>query len=53
MLNNLKRFQRFQKKLHLGIPNLLEIRCEIYIGKDDFANLKNNFANQEMLPVEA
>ena len=25
--------------------NLLEIRCEIYIGKKDFKKLKNKFAN--------
>ena len=24
---------------------MLEIRCEIYIGKDDFFNIKDKFAN--------
>ena len=27
------------------IPNLLEIRCEIFISKKDFLKIKNNFAN--------
>ena len=28
-----------------NIPNLLEIRCEVYIGKKDFTFLKEKFAN--------
>ena len=27
------------------VPDLLEIRCEIFIGKKDFTNIKGNFAN--------
>ncbi len=27
------------------IPNLLEIRCEVFISKKDFLKIKNNFAN--------
>ena len=28
---------------------LIEVRCEIFIGKNDFEKLKDNFANPEML----
>ena len=28
-----------------NIPKILEIRAEIFIGKRDFENLKDNFAN--------
>ena len=46
ILNNLKTISKIPKKIiSKSVPNLLEVRCEIYIGKDDFANLKNNFAN--------
>ena len=46
ILNNLKTISKIPKKIKSkSVPNLLEVRCEIYIGKDDFANLKNNFAN--------
>ena len=34
-----------QKIIGNNIPTLLEIRCEIYIGKKDFFNIKENFAN--------
>ena len=34
-----------QKIMANNIPSLLEIRCEIYIGKKDFFNIKENFAN--------
>ena len=27
------------------MPDLLEIRCEVYIGKKDFIKLKDSFAN--------
>ena len=46
ILNNLKTISKIPKKIvEKNIPDLLEIRCEIYIGKTDFENLKNNFAN--------
>ncbi len=46
ILNNLKTISEIPKKIMAkNIPNLLEIRCEIYISKNDFRNLKNNFAN--------
>ena len=28
-----------------NVPDILEIRSEIYIGKKDFKNIKGNFAN--------
>ena len=31
--------------MQANIPNLLEIRCEIYIGKKDFLKIKDRFAN--------
>ncbi len=46
ILNNLKTISKIPKKIEANdIPNLLEIRCEIYIGKSDFKNLKHSFAN--------
>ena len=46
ILENLKTIQGIPLKLQIrDIPNLLEIRCEVFIGKKDFSKLKNNFAN--------
>ena len=46
ILENLKTIHSIPKKIHeKSIPDLLEIRCEIYIGKKDFINIKDNFAN--------
>ncbi len=46
ILNNLKTISKIPKKIAgKHIPSLLEIRCEIYISKSDFKNLKNDFAN--------
>ena len=46
ILDNLKTISRIPKKISSSnVPNLLEIRCEIYIGKDDFKNLTDDFAN--------
>ena len=46
ILTNLKTIKEIpQKIIGNDIPQLLEIRCEIYIGKKDFFNIKNNFAN--------
>ncbi len=46
ILKNLKTIISIPKKI-IGkdIPDLLEIRCEVYIGKKDFSIIKNNFAN--------
>ena len=46
ILENLKTIKSLPKYIKKkNIPRLLEVRCEIYIGKKDFENLKNNFAN--------
>ena len=46
ILENLKTISSIPKKLEFkNLPKLLEVRCEIYIGKKDFEKIKNNFAN--------
>ena len=50
ILENLKTISNIPKKISSkNIPKILEIRCEIYIGKKDFENLKDNFANPRHL----
>ncbi len=46
ILENLKTISTIPKKI-IGnnIPSLLEVRCEIYIGKKDFFKIKEKFAN--------
>ncbi len=46
ILQNLKTITNIPKKITNGnIPKILEIRCEIYISKNDFLKFKDNFAN--------
>jgi len=46
ILENLKTISSIPKKIVAReIPKLLEIRCEIYIGKKNFILLKDKFAN--------
>ena len=46
ILQNLKTISSIPKKIvSKDLPKLLEIRCEIYIGKKDFLNIKDKFAN--------
>ncbi len=46
ILENLKTISKIPKKIKGDkIPRLLEIRCEIYIGKKDFFKIKEKFAN--------
>ena len=46
ILENLKTIKSIPKKIETQtVPDLLEIRCEIYISKKDFNNIKDNFAN--------
>ncbi len=46
ILENLKTITSIPKKIDSkDVPDLLEIRCEIYIGKKDFLKIKDNFAN--------
>ena len=46
ILENLKTIKEIPKKINSNeFPNLLEVRCEIYIGKKDFLKIKKQFAN--------
>ena len=46
ILENLKTISNIPKQIiSKNIPKILEIRCEIYISKTDFENLRENFAN--------
>ena len=46
ILENLKTISKIPKEIKdKDVPNLLEIRCEIFISKKDFQAIKNNFAN--------
>jgi DNA ligase (NAD+) len=46
ILQNLKTIKDIPLKINSGkIPDLLEVRCEIYIGKKDFLKIKDRFAN--------
>ena len=46
ILNNLMTIEGIPKKIsEKNLPNVLEIRGEVYIGKKDFETIKDNFAN--------
>ncbi len=46
ILSNLKTIKSIPKKIDSNnIPKIIEIRCEIYIGKKDFTNIRDKFAN--------
>jgi DNA ligase (NAD+) len=46
ILTNLKTIHKIPKIITAkNVPNLLEIRCEVYIGKNDFIKIKDEFAN--------
>ena len=46
ILENLKTIKDIPQKINSDkTPDLLEIRCEIYIGKKDFLKIKDRFAN--------
>ncbi len=46
ILENLKTIQTLPKKINgTDVPNLLEIRCEVFISKKDFIKIKEKFAN--------
>ena len=46
ILENLKTIEEIPKTINSNtVPSLLEVRCEIYIGKNDFLNFKEQFAN--------
>ncbi len=46
ILENLKTINTIPKQIkNKDVPKLLEIRCEIFIGKQDFIKIKDKFAN--------
>ena len=46
ILDNLKTINDLPKKItSKNVPELLEIRCEVYIGKKDFTKLSEKFSN--------
>ncbi len=46
ILENLKTINEIPKVIKdKNVPSLLEVRCEIYIGKKNFKTIKENFAN--------
>ena len=46
ILQNLKTIAGIPKSItQKGLPSILEVRGEVYIGKKDFKTIKNNFAN--------
>ena len=46
ILENLRTISNLPKKiLSKDAPSLLEIRCEVYIGKKDFSRMSDKFAN--------
>ena len=46
ILENIKTIRTIPKKIeYQNVPKILEIRCEIYIGKNDFLKIKDKFAN--------
>ena len=46
ILKNLSTIKSIPKKIKsTNLPSLLEIRCEVYISKKDFVDIKGNFAN--------
>ena len=46
ILENLKTISSIPRRIDFkNLPDLLEIRCEIYLGKKDFYKLKDKFAN--------
>ena len=46
ILQNLMTIKEIPKKIYKkNIPDILEIRGEVYIGKKDFESIKDNFAN--------
>ena len=46
ILQNLKTIKSIPKKIESNqVPRILEIRCEVFIGKKDFTLIKDKFAN--------
>ena len=50
ILENLKTISSIPVQINSkDIPDLIEIRCEIFIGKKDFEKIRDNFANPRTL----
>ena len=45
ILQNIKTISKLPKIIKGDVPNILEVRCEIYIGKNDFKLIEEDFAN--------
>ena len=46
ILENLKTISNIPLRIeNIKVPDILEIRCEVFISKKDFEAIKNNFAN--------
>jgi len=46
ILQNLKTIKDIPKTItDVNVPKVLEVRCEVYIGKKDFETIKDKFAN--------
>ena len=46
ILANLKTIKNLPRKINAkNVPDVLEVRCEIYISKKDFLMIKDKFAN--------
>jgi len=46
ILENLKTIKTIPKKINgENVPELMEVRCEVYIGKKEFSKIQNKFAN--------
>ena len=46
ILQNLKTIKDIPKTItDVNVPKILEVRCEVYIGKKDFETIKDKFAN--------
>ena len=46
ILQNLKTIKDIPKAItDVNVPKILEVRCEVYIGKKDFETIKDKFAN--------
>ncbi len=45
ILQNIKTISKLPKIIKGDVPKILEVRCEIYIGKNDFKLIEEDFAN--------
>ena len=48
ILQNIKTISKLPQIIKGDVPKILEVRCEIYIGKNDFKLIEEDFAILEM-----